>query len=81
MAAASDAKLLDFLIDGFHRVGKKIAQDMCDQAGLKGTLKVQGLSAEQLKSLLAAMQSVAVPAPPTTQCLSPIGRGADSARS
>ncbi|MFA5222669.1 MAG: DNA topoisomerase VI subunit B [Methanoregula sp.] len=73
MAAASDAKLLDFLVDGFSRVGKKIAQDMCDQAGLKGTLKVQGLSAEQLKSLLAAMQSVAVPAPPTSQCLSPIG--------
>jgi DNA topoisomerase-6 subunit B len=73
MAAASDAKLLDFLVDGFSRVGKKIAQDMCDQAGLKGTLKASGLSAEQLKSLLAAMQSIAVPAPPTTQCLSPIG--------
>ncbi len=73
MAAASDAKLLDFLVAGFSRVGKKIAQDMCDQAGLKGTLKASGLSAEQLKSLLAAMQSVAVPAPPTTQCLSPIG--------
>ena len=73
MAAASEDKLLEFLVNGFSRVGKKSAQDMCDQAGLKGTLKVNGLSAEQLKALLAAMQAVAVPAPPTSQCLSPIG--------
>ena len=73
MAAASEEKLLDFLLNGFSRVGKKSAQDMCDQAGLKATLKVNGLSAEQLKALLAAMQAVAVPAPPTSQCLSPIG--------
>ena len=73
MAAASDEKLVDFLVNGFSRVGKKTAQEMCDQAGLKPTAKVKGLSAEELKNLLAAMQSVAVPAPPTTQCLSPIG--------
>lgn len=73
MAAGSDAKILDFLVDGFSRVGKKTAQEMCDKAGLKGTLKAGNLSAEELKSLLSAMQSVAVPAPPTTQCLSPIG--------
>jgi len=73
MAAASDLKLIDFLVEGFSRVGKKVAQDMCDTAALKGTVKVKGLSAEHLKSLLAAMQTVAVPAPLTTQCLSPIG--------
>jgi DNA topoisomerase-6 subunit B len=73
MAAASDEKLLEFLINGFSRVGKKAAQDMCDQAGLKATLKVSGLSTEQLKALLAAMQAVVVPAPPSSQCLSPIG--------
>jgi len=73
MAAASDLKLIDFLVGGFSRVGKKTAQDMCDTAALKGTVKVKGLSAEQLKSLLAAMQTVAVPAPLTTRCLSPIG--------
>ncbi len=73
MAAASDEKLIDFLVNGFSRVGKKIAQEMCDKSGLKQTAKVKGLSAEELKNLLAAMQSVAVPAPPTTQCLSPIG--------
>jgi DNA topoisomerase-6 subunit B len=35
--------------------------------------KVSGLSADQLKALLSAMQEVSVPAPLTTQCLSPIG--------
>ena len=73
MAAASDEKLVDFLVNGFSRVGKKTAQEMCDKSGLKQTAKVKGLSAEELKNLLAAMQAVAVPAPPTTQCLSPIG--------
>ncbi|MGA7627335.1 MAG: DNA topoisomerase VI subunit B [Methanoregula sp.] len=73
MAAASDEKLADFLINGFSRVGKKTAQEMCDRAGLKATVKINGLPAEELKNLLAAMQEIAVPAPPTTQCLSPIG--------
>ncbi|MCX6685486.1 MAG: DNA topoisomerase VI subunit B [Methanoregula sp.] len=73
MAAASEQKLADFLIEGFSRVGKKTAQEMCEKAGLKATAKVSGLSADQLKALLAAMQEVSVPAPLTTQCLSPIG--------
>ncbi len=73
MAAATDQNLLDFLVDGFSRVGRKTAQEMCDQSGLKPTAKVKNLSADQLKTLLAAMQAIAVPAPPATQCLSPIG--------
>ncbi len=73
MAAASDQKLIDFLVEGFSRVGKKSAQEICDRAGLKSTVKAKGLPAHELKSLLAAMQAVAVPAPPSAQCLSPIG--------
>ena len=73
MAAASDQKPVDFLMENFSRVGKKTAQEMCDKSGLKATVKMSGLSAEQLKALLAAMQEVPVPAPLTTQCLSPIG--------
>jgi len=73
MAAASDQKLIDFLVEGFSRVGKKSAQEMCDQAGLRSTVKAKGLTAHELKALLAAMQAVAVPAPLSTQCLSPIG--------
>jgi len=73
MAAASDQKLIDFLVEGFSRVGKKSAQEMCEQAGLKSSVKVKILTANELKALLAAMQAVAVPAPLSTQCLSPIG--------
>ena len=73
MAVASDQKLADFLMENFSRVGKKTAQDMCDKSGLKATVKVSGFSADQLKALLGAMQEVSVPAPLTTQCLSPIG--------
>jgi DNA topoisomerase VI subunit B len=72
MAAASDQKLIDFLVEGFSRVGKKSAQEICDKAGLKSTVKAKGLAAHELKTLLAAMQEVAVPAPLSTQCLSPI---------
>ncbi|MDD1681468.1 MAG: DNA topoisomerase VI subunit B, partial [Methanoregula sp.] len=73
MAAASEMKLLEFLVESFSRVGKKSAQDMCDRSGLKATLKVKALSTEDLKKLLASMQDIAIPAPPATQCLSPIG--------
>jgi len=73
LAAASNQKLMDFLAGTFSRVGKKTALEMCESAGLKSTAKVGSLSADELKALLAAMQVVAVPAPPTTQCLSPIG--------
>jgi DNA topoisomerase-6 subunit B len=73
MAAASNQKLAEFMIESFSRVGKKTAQDMCEKSGLKATVKVSGLTPDQLKALQAAMQAVAVPAPPTSQCLSPIG--------
>ncbi len=35
MAAASDLKVHEFLVEGFSRVGKKIAQEIGDKAGLK----------------------------------------------
>jgi len=45
MAAASELKLLDFLVESFSRVGKKSAPGRCaNDPGLKGTLKVKGLS-------------------------------------
>jgi len=73
LAAASDQKLADFLAGTFSRVGKKTALEMSERAGLKSTAKTNTLSADELRALLAAMQYVAVPAPPATQCLSPIG--------
>ena len=73
MAATSDETLLDFLMKNFSRVGKKTAQEMCDLARLKPTMKIKGISAEELKGLQASMQTVSVPAPQMSQCLSPIG--------
>jgi DNA topoisomerase-6 subunit B len=73
MAAGSDRKLIDFLVEGFSRVGKKSAQEICDKAGLKSTIKAKALTAQELKALLISMQAVAIPAPLSTQCLSPIG--------
>ena len=73
MAAASDQKLADFLVESFSRVGKKTAHEMCERSGQKVTAKASSLSSDQLKALLASMQEIAVPAPLTAQCLSPIG--------
>ena len=73
MTDGNQMKLADFLVEGFSRVGKKTAQEMFEKAGLKGTANVGRLGQEDLKRLLEAMQSVHVPAPPTTECLSPIG--------
>jgi DNA topoisomerase-6 subunit B len=73
MAALSDKKLKEFLIDGFSRVGDKNADEIIAVSGLKESRKTSGLKIEELKSLLSAMQTISVPPPPASQCLSPIG--------
>ncbi len=62
-----------FLIDNFSRVGKQAARDICESARLNGGQKVSTLQPGDQKRLLSAMQSVQIPAPPATTCLSPIG--------
>lgn len=73
MAAASDAKLSDFLLGGFSRVGKKTAGEIIAKSGLVAGAPVRDLTHEETKRLIGAMQAVEMPAPPTGQCLSPIG--------
>jgi len=73
MVAESPLTLEGFLVESFSRVGKKAADEIAKKAGLAGGKKVKSLSGEEQKALLAAMQAVSIPAPPTTQCLSPIG--------
>jgi len=73
MAEASPDPLGEFLVNSFSRVGKKAAAEIGAAAGLEPGRKVKSLSAEELKRLHAAFQSVEVPAPPAAQCLSPIG--------
>jgi len=54
-------------------VGAKTAEEICTAADLTPSSRVENLSGEDVSRLLAALQSVRVPPPPTTQCLSPIG--------
>ena len=73
MADTSDDDLGNFLIQGFSRVGRKSADEILAVAGLKGSKKAKALSSEETKALLSAMQTVHIPPPPASQCLSPIG--------
>ena len=73
MVAASSETLEGFLVQGFSRVGKKTAGEMCTLAGLNPQKKAAKLSKDEQKRLLEAMQEVSVPAPPASICLSPIG--------
>ncbi|MBP2134578.1 DNA topoisomerase-6 subunit B [Methanomicrobium sp. W14] len=73
MAEASHLKLKEFLIEGFSRVGSKSADEILGLANLNPERKASGLSSDNLKILLDAMQSVQIPPPPASQCLSPIG--------
>jgi DNA topoisomerase VI subunit B len=73
MTQASDAPLGEFLAGSFSRVGKKTAEEICRIAGLPETVPVRKLTNEEQKRLIDAMQQVKVPAPPSSQCLSPIG--------
>jgi DNA topoisomerase-6 subunit B len=72
-ATKADVTLDDFLVGSFCRVGKKTAEEIAAAAGLPVRAKMGAVAPDALKTLLAAMQSVHVPAPPTNQCLSPIG--------
>ena len=73
MVAGTKGQLAPFLVDQFVRVGAKTAEEICAAADLAPTAKVETLSGADVSRLLAALQSVRVPPPPTTQCLSPIG--------
>ncbi len=73
MAAASEEFCEPFLIESFSRVGKKTALEICQNAEIDTNTRISALSPGELKSLISAMQRASVPAPPASQCLSPIG--------
>jgi DNA topoisomerase-6 subunit B len=73
LSAHGTVALEPFLIDNFSRVGKQVAREICVSARLNGGQKVSTLQPGDLKRLLLAMQSVQIPAPPASACLSPIG--------
>ncbi|MBR1368870.1 DNA topoisomerase [Methanocalculus chunghsingensis] len=73
MAAASDLPVEVFLQEEFSRVGKKTASEILALALIDGGVTASSLSPPDLKTLLATMQTVRIPAPPAQTCLSPIG--------
>ena len=73
MADTSKDKVKDFLINGFSRVGEKSADEILGLAKIKPDRKASGLTSDELKVLLDAMQTVQIPPPPASVCLSPIG--------
>lgn len=72
MIAASDLPVKEFLIESFSKVGEKTAIEICSVAKLDATVRVNTIQLEQLNPLLDAMQTVKIPAPTASQCLSPI---------
>lgn len=72
MAAASELPLKEFLIDSFSRVGAKTADEICATAKINPKQKASEISLPELTPLLDAMQTTKIPAPPASQCLSPI---------
>ncbi|MDD1672668.1 MAG: DNA topoisomerase VI subunit B [Methanomicrobiales archaeon] len=73
LVAHKGVPLETFLVDSFSRVGKKAAAEICTRARLACSVLTESLQPDDQKRLIDAMQAVAVPAPPATQCLSPIG--------
>lgn len=73
MLGSASGKLEEFLSGHFSRVGSRTAREICTRAGLSGDREAGSLTPDEQKRLIDAMQEVKVPAPPVTQCLSPIG--------
>lgn len=71
-AAANSDSLHDFLVGSFSKVGTKTADEICRIAKLKPETLATSLTLEELSALLDAMQTTKIPAPPASQCLSPI---------
>jgi len=72
MTAASDLPLKEFLTESFSKVGEKTALEICSVAKLDTKVRANTIQLEQLNPLLDAMQTVKIPAPTASQCLSPI---------
>jgi DNA topoisomerase-6 subunit B len=57
----------------FSRVSSKVADEICEQAGLKPTVNPSRLTPPEIEQLFQAIPKVKIMAPPTN-CLSPIGQ-------
>ena len=69
----SDARTISsFLQNEFTRVGRKSAENICEEAGIDDGRRPNTLSKDESEQLLKAAQEVKLQSPPT-DCLSPLG--------
>ncbi|MFZ0035583.1 MAG: DNA topoisomerase VI subunit B [Sedimentisphaerales bacterium] len=69
---SSSRQLSAFLKDEFSRVSPRVAQEICQKAKLRSTLKPHSLTLKQAEALHAAINETRIMAP-ATDCISPIG--------
>jgi DNA topoisomerase-6 subunit B len=73
MARESPTKQLSaFLQKEFSRVSLRVANQICDKARLRGTLRLSGLTLKQAEALHAGINQTRIMAP-STDCIGPIG--------
>jgi DNA topoisomerase-6 subunit B len=65
--------LTDFLMENFHRVGEKTAEDFLRFADVSGKKNPKKLSREEMVKLMESMEKYDKFLPPDPKCLSPIG--------
>ena len=65
-------KITAFLQEAFSRVSARVAQDICEAAGLDPQMRVKDITVEVAQKLIEAFAKVKIMAP-ETDCLSPIG--------
>jgi DNA topoisomerase-6 subunit B len=65
--------LRDFLMENFHRVGEKTAEDFLRFADLSGKKNPKKLSRDEIVRLMETMEKYEKFLPPDPKCLSPIG--------
>jgi DNA topoisomerase-6 subunit B len=74
MIRISNSKdLTDFLMENFHRVGEKTADDFLKFADVSGKKNPKKLSREEMVKLMESMEKYDKFLPPDPKCLSPIG--------
>ena len=73
MMENTDARTISsFLQNEFTRVGRKSAENICEEAGIDDGRRPNTMDKDEIEQLLNAAQEVKLQSPPT-DCLSPIG--------
>ncbi|WXG43402.1 MAG: DNA topoisomerase VI subunit B [Promethearchaeati archaeon SRVP18_Atabeyarchaeia-1] len=70
---SKSSTLSDFLLENFHRVGEKTAEDFLKFAELNGKKNPRKLSRDEIVKLMESMEKYDKFLPPDPRCLSPIG--------